>query len=118
MVVTFRGTKSFGTEARQANKQAAVLPPTSYPPQQPNTQALCELSPSRAHASPPILPCCWASVTLPLVPALKQSLLGRLQRTDLWVEGVENGSSDSPCISHIVAHCILGQGILGFKDVT
>ena len=52
-------------------------------------------------------------VTLPLVPALKQSFLGCLQRTDKWVEETENGSSDSSCFWHVLAHCILGQGILG-----
>ena len=80
---------------------------------QPNTQTLCELSSSHAHACLPILPCCWASVTLPLVPALRQSFLGCLQRTDKWVEETENGSSDSSCFWHVLAHCILGQGILG-----
>ena len=98
-----RGTESVGE--RRKGRQSNLL--------QPNTQALCELSSSHARACLPILPCCWASVTLPLVPALKQSFLGCLQRTDKWVEETENGSSDSSCFWHVLAHCFLGQGILG-----
>lgn len=66
-------------EERQADTQAPVQPP---PRNSPTPRPFV----SSAHhvpdlpANPALL---LASVTFPLVPALKQFLLGRLQRTDL-----------------------------------
>lgn len=54
-----------GKEGRQINRDRFLGNTPAL--QQPNAQALCELSPSRVQPCPPIPPCYWASVAFALV---------------------------------------------------